>query len=453
MTAAVALVALFFNLRNIGRPSLWRDEVVTALMAERGPHGIVVLAQNSDTVQAPYYLMMWAWSTLFGTSETSLRAISAIAVAIAVAALFQIAVRYTTTRGALVAATLFLVLPSTTRYAQEVRAQAFILAAIVVATLLLHLALADDRRARWIGYALALTFGALCSFMALMILAGHAALMWRRVPWRTAALAWSPALGVAATMFGLSFWRKNATEWIPPATWPRLKMVGGQLAGTETIALLFVAAVLAFAVWTGFSRQWQAHGWLLIVAALPVTLWLVGHVQNIFVARYVLFVVPFYALIAAMVLTRANVVAALAFLILVSHLAYPEQVKVRGFAGHGDDLRSAQAAVAQQARPGDAIIFDFTAIRAGFDYYNDRSPAPPLADPLNVSPGQEDLKTFGNLSKPCTAAALAGVDRVWDVHVLGSPLIDRTGPRLCGSPLTLVTTTQHGGVLVSLYRS
>ncbi|QDQ93689.1 hypothetical protein FND50_24990 [Rhodococcus sp. WB9] len=451
LTAAVGIVALIFNLIRVGRPSMWRDEVVTALMAERGPKGIFVLAGHMDLVHTPYYLTMWAWSVAFGTSEWSLRLPSVAAMAVAVAALFLLARRYTTTLGALIAAALFLVLPSTTRYAQEARSYAFIVAAVVISTLLLHVALESRRRGWWIAYAAALAVGALFSFMSLTIILAHLVLLWRRAPLRTASFAWFPGVFVGGLIAWFGSGQAQAVGWIPPADWKRLQDASMQLAGSQLTAMLFLAAVVALAVWMIGSHRWQDFGWLLIVAALPLLLWIAGHFASVFVVRYVLFAVPFYALIAAVVTTRVHIVAALAFLLAVALLSYPEQREVRSQLGHGDDFRTAQALIAGQARPGDAIIFDFTAIRTGFDYYNDRTPTIPLADPLNVS-AEEDLTTFGNLSKPCTPDALGGIRRLWDVHVPGSPLVARTGQSICGTDLRLVGTTPHGSVLVSLYQ-
>lgn len=431
--ALVGAIALVWNFWRVGTPSLWRDEFFTAYIAGAGPDGIFHVANKlMDRIHAAYYLVMWVWTQAFGMSEISLRAPSVIAMAIATVALFLLARRYTTVAGSLVAAGIFLALPSTIQYAQEARSYAFVVAGVVVATLLMHVAVERGGWTWWAGYAAALTFAALFSFISLLILIAHAAYMWRRAP-KAAALAWAPSLIVG---LGIAIWSSQQAKqvsWIAEPTTGQLWTAALRLAGTAPAALLTLAPIVGLLIF------WRSHAWLLVAASLPVVLWVASHVEPMFIPRYILWVVPFYALIAAIVATRFHVAAAVVFLIVLGLLTFPAQMQVRGSDGHGDDFRSAQRFITEQAQSGDAVAFDTEPARMGYEHYNQQPAA--VADPLKGAPNWGFMPT----NKPCATQALAGINRVWEVQLA------KTRIPACGTNLHLTSTTWFGDVAVNLY--
>lgn len=438
----VFAAALSWNFWRIDTPSLWRDEIVTATVVDGGPGGIYgVVHLMMDRIHVIYYGVIWAWTRAFGMSEISLRAPSAIAMAVAAAVLFLLARRYTTTTGALTAAAIFVILPSTTHYAQEARSYAFAVAGIVVATLLLHLAAETGDRKMWAGYAGALVFTALFSFLALLILPAHAAFLWRRVPLRTAVAVWAPSVAVGGLIAVWSSRQSVQVSWIAEPTLGSLLSGIAELAGGEWTALLLISTGLALLVWMGVTHQWREWGWMFVAAASPVLLWMLSHIEPLFVPRYVLFAVPFCALIAGVVTARVlSPVVSLLFLCLVAYLTHPQQALVRGTAGHTDDFRTAQSLIAQQARPGDAVVFDTDVTRMGFEYYDGQGPAR-VADPLEGTPNLAFLPA----NAPCTAQALASASRVWEVQLVQSRV------ESCGTGLRLVSRESFGMVVVSQF--
>lgn len=439
--ALVAIVALAWNFWRVASPSLWRDEFFTAYIAGAGPDGIYHVANRlMDRIHVAYYMVMWAWTSAFGTSEVSLRAPSVIAMAAAATALFLLARRYTTVTGSLIAAAIFLVVPSTTQYAQEARSYAFVVAGVVVATLLMHAAAERGGWKWWAGYAAALVFAATFSFIALLVLVAHAVFLWRRTTLRTAAAVWAPSVLIGGAIAAWSSQQSKQVSWIPEPTLAQLGTGFVRLAGTAPAALLFVTPVVVLAAWSVTSRRWRDFGWMLVAAALPVALWLVSHVEPMFIPRYVLWVVPVYALIAAIVTTRFHPMLGLAFLVVLAYLTFPQQMQVRSAAGHGDDFRGAQQMIADQARPGDAITFDTEPGRMGFQYYDSQEPAA-VADPLEGPPNWG----FMPVNKACTAQGLAGATRVWEVQLANSKIGS------CGTNLRVVSSTKFGNVTVNLF--
>ncbi len=438
----VFAAALGWNFWRISTPSLWRDEIVTATIVDAGPGGIYdVVHLMMDRIHVIYYGAIWVWTRGFGMSEISLRAPSAIAMAVAAAALFLLARRYTTITGALTAAAVFTILPSTTHYAHEARSYAFVVAGVVVATLLLHLAAETGDRKMWAGYAGALVFTVLFSFLALLILPAHAVFMWRRVPLRTAVAAWAPSVAVGGLIAAWSSRQSSQVSWIGEPTLGSLRIGLEELAGGERAALLFFSAGIALFVWMGVTRRWREWGWMFAAAASPALLWVLSHAEPLFVPRYILFAVPFYALVAGVVTARVlPPVGGLLFVCLVAYLTHPQLALVRGTAGHTDDFRAAQGLIAQHARSGDAVVFDTDVTRMGFEYYDDQGPAR-VADPLEGTPKLEFLPA----NAPCTAQALAGASRVWEVQLVESRV------ESCGTSLRLVSSESFGMVVVNQF--
>lgn len=453
MDTVVFAVALLFNAAFVGTPALWRDEVVTALLAQRGPSGIVELSRNIDAVHAPYYLFQWAWTAIFGTSEFALRFPSAVAMAVAVTTLGILARHYLGRNWALVSVAIFLILPSTTRYAQEARSTAFIVAGVVVATVLLHIAVeSPSRRTPWIAYVLTLVLVAVLGFTAMVILLPHAVfLLGRRIPLGTVATV---VAGPALTGLGVALiasTQQSALSWVPAPTVSRFVDGLGELFGSRPIAVLFALAFIAFVALGWKSHQLRSTAWLVIVAALPMLFWLVSQISNIYVPRYFLFTVPFFVLMACSALARGHIIWLVAFAAAALALSLPNQMQSRSSAGHFDDFRSAENYVAVSAEPGDAITFDYGPTRAGYAYYLNKSTDNlVLADPLVESEAQ-NLATFGNLSVRCDEYSLSAFDRVWSVYITGLQNSASQTPASCDQSLEPTSSRSFGTLTVQLF--
>ena len=66
-------------------PSLWGDETVSIMSAERSLPSLFSALGHIDAVHGGYYLFLHGWIGLFGASELSVRLPSAIAVGFAAA--------------------------------------------------------------------------------------------------------------------------------------------------------------------------------------------------------------------------------------------------------------------------------------------------------------------------------------------------------------------------------
>lgn len=87
----------------------------------------------------------------------------------------------------------------------------------------------------------------------------------------------------------------------------------------------------------------------------------------------------------------------------------PQQVEVREANGRFEDFPWAVRKV--DARPGDAIVFGQSSVRAGFDYYRDGS----MPDDVLRLGAAPEAEGFGFPERDDVGAALADRGRVWVV--------------------------------------
>jgi mannosyltransferase len=100
--------------------------------------------------------------------------------------------------------------------------------------------------------------------------------------------------------------------------------------------------------------------------ARGVTLWAVvpaaglaaaAQVTPLWVARYLLFVLPAWALLAAMTLRGLTILRGLVAVLAVGALAIPAQVAIRDVGGHDLASRDIAAVIKANDLPGDTVLF------------------------------------------------------------------------------------------------
>ena len=96
---AIALAALLLRFWRIGHTNLWTDEVGAVDLARRTIPEILANVRQSPHGPGYYVLLHW-WMALFGTGEAASRALSAVAGAAVVLAVYRIALRLGAASGA-----------------------------------------------------------------------------------------------------------------------------------------------------------------------------------------------------------------------------------------------------------------------------------------------------------------------------------------------------------------
>lgn len=372
------------TLYQIQVPSFSRDESATLLAVHRPFPELLRMLHHEDVVHGAYYALIWPVTRLAGSSELAVRFPSAVAMAVAAAAVAVIGRRLVSGRAGLAAGLVFAALPMVSWYGANARENALVTALATVTSYLLLRVLDDGRpRRRWLaGYAAALVVLGLANIFSLLIIPAHAITLagWarrNREAARAAMPGWLAAAAAAVVLVSpvivAGYAQRYLIDWIPPLK-ARDVITVTQLAGSPA-AFFAVAAVtlcgLAASAAHGSTRlraEWPAGlaglalPWLLLPGAL---LALASMFHPVYSPRYIVFCSPALALLAGTALaalSRALPVrslgwpAAAAGLALIVLAGANAQLAERAPYGHGYNIRRADQLAARKARPGDALL-------------------------------------------------------------------------------------------------
>lgn len=440
VVAFVVFVAgLGWYVWRLGVPSFWRDEIGTEIFAKSGHEKIFDLAEHlMDRVHFVYYESTWAWTKVFGQSEVAYRLPSAIAMAVAAAAVYGITRHYAGVVVSLSAAAIFIALPETLHYGQEARSYGVVVGGVALATFFMH-RWAETSRRRWAAaYVVVIAATVAINFFAVLALVPHAVYMLRRIRFRLCVIAWLPSVIVAALTAKWSAAQAGQVAWIGKPTGSQLHDGLVELAGSNNLAILSLVAIVVLGLRLLSHRRELDRAWLFVGLVLPVLLWIASHIHRVFVPRYVVFTTIFLAIALALAAAALWRWLAVVMVIVVILLASGPDAKLRHVDGHLDDFRTPASYLRAQG-PHDAIVFDSPVARASMDYYG--IPAAGMSDPLSTAP----ILGSYPLNAPCTADKLKSATRVWEVVLVQSVVAT------CDHSLHLVETEHFGYVTLNRF--
>jgi len=390
-------------------PELWRDELSSWSFASRPIPELTATVQHSDASQLAYYLLLHYWIAAFGDSVLAMRLLSVLAMTGAAACVTLIGRKLAGARAGLLGGLVFALVPSISRFSQETRFYALEVLVAMVATLALLCALERPGIGRWALYACSVAVLGYVDLVALCLLAGHAVAvalqLWRHrqrsladqlSQTRTSGmrafgvLAFLPAamIGCAAclplALVGLGQ-ANYQVGWIPR---PGLSFSAFDFFGRNLFYSTSAAAALIIVAVFAWAASWRAAAIASAIAVVPVAvLW--GASQgavSYFFPRYLLFTVGAWAILAGLALSRLDVRVAAAAVLVLGVLGAGDQRVIREQGAHNWaeypvsdgttywDYQDAAAIVAQQARPGDGIVYpaqwhSWMMINFGVQYY------------------------------------------------------------------------------------
>jgi len=437
-----ALLTLVLGLYQMGRPELWRDELASWSFASRPVSSLIASARHTGATQLAYYLLLHFWMAAFGDSADAMRTLSVLAMAAAAACVALVGRRLAGARAGLISGLVFALVPSVSRFAQEVRFYAPAVLVATLATLLLLRALDRPSALRWLGYAASLALLGYIDLVALSVVAGHAAgaaLRWwrdrdQRQLWFLLAAAGGLAACLPLVVAG-SAQARNQIKWIPR---PGLDLTDFAFFGrnlfysTSVAAALIILAVLAWAV------AWRKAAFMTAIAVAPVAaVWLVSQgPYSFFFPRYLLFTVGAWAILAGIGLSRLDARIGAAAVLVIAILAAGNQQVIRepgahswpsypvGYGGSYLDYAGAAALVARQAKAGDGIVYQaledqasWLMIGYGLQYYLARDMRNGVPVPRELFIAETAAQAATLYPVPCKhpAACLGAEPRIWIV--------------------------------------
>ena len=389
-----ALLMGLVSAYQLADPVLSWDEIATVDVATRSTSQIWRLSHTMDASITPYYLFMHVWTGFFGISEWALRAPSWLAMAATAGLVGELGRRLFTPATGLLAGLLFVLIPSSSRYAQEARVYAIAAMLSVLAALLLYLALDRPSAAHFARYGGTVVLLGACHLIALAALGAHAVIVWLhwcRIRSGRAARAWLAAIAAAGLVLApLALAGAGQLDdqlgWIyGPLTGKDLLTAPGAITGSVGVAWLLVG-LAALASWHPLRRVAELTG----LAVLPVAIVATGAAlgQPIWVPRYLLIATPPLALLAALGVRqvaersrrrsrasfrrRAGVARVVIVMVALAWAALPDQRTLREIdSRNGGNYRQAARIVALHQQPGDVLLFEAGTrhMRPGIYYY------------------------------------------------------------------------------------
>ncbi|MEJ2207713.1 MAG: glycosyltransferase family 39 protein, partial [Anaerolineae bacterium] len=387
---------LAFGLRayDLGRREFWFDEALTANVSALGWQGIVEHLRSAPFEHPPlYFLALYPWQQLAGTSEYAFRLTSALWGVLFVPLLYLLVRRWTDRPVALVAALLAVVSPFLVAYSQEARMYTVLPCLAVLALLVFVTALERPGQPAWwlaylallgVGTATHYFFAFLWLVTALYLavdyarsrrlrpwaLAAHALLLLAGVVWLAAAPGLRASLvrlaeGEAA--FGLGY---KLSKIMP--TLMLSEVSGGDVPLAAYLLATAGWLLVLWGLWSSLRRPLlREPGRLLLFLSLVVPLVAALLLPYGVLGRHVGYLmVPILTFLAVgLVALRLRGWAWLAagLLLLLPPTSYGLAVH---YGQSGGDFGQAMAYIDRHARQGDLVILNQPAEEPLVTYYN-----------------------------------------------------------------------------------
>lgn len=122
LLAAVVVLGAALRFATLSTQSIDLDESVTFALLHPGLSGMLRSIPRTESTPPVYYVLAWAWTRIFGTSEAGLRSLSALTGTAMIPLAYDTARRLACRWAGLIAATLTAVSPWLIWYSQEARA-------------------------------------------------------------------------------------------------------------------------------------------------------------------------------------------------------------------------------------------------------------------------------------------------------------------------------------------
>jgi mannosyltransferase len=436
--AAVAVVAVGVVLRFVARSNLWLDEALSVNIA-RLPLGDIPGALRQDGAPPLYYLLLHAWTEVFGTGTIAVRALSGVFAVAALPLIWVAGRRVGGRRTAHAALVLLAASPFAVRYATEARMYSMLMVLGLAGWLLFDDLLKRFSWARAGGLALVSGAALLTHYWSVYVLAvGAAVALWRarRGPGRTEATRVLGALAAGCLLFlpwlptFLHQLRHTGTPWAGPAGVRVLfdtvfQFMGGfwdpgfvlGLLAWGLIALaLFGRAVDGRRVELDLRTRPDGRG--LAVAAfgsLAVGIAVGAAAQSAFAVRYTSILFPFVVLLVALgtsVLAEPKVYrGVLALAVVLGTIAI-----VAGVFGERTTAPKVARILNTSARPGDVVAYCPDQLGPSVTRLLDDRGLIQLTFPTAGPPDRVDWVDYGPRNRAARAAPFAQL------------LLDRAGP-------------------------
>ena len=331
LLATAILGSLFFCLFKIDK-SVWLDEANSILTALKPLDGLIESLKRENNAPG-YYLVLHYWMGIFGFSPTSTRLLSAVLYLLSAILVYRIAnLVFDDRRTAMFSVVFFIISPIAISQSQNIRMYAmlgFLSALSTHLFLLTHYKTKSISRPRTYLWIAINAFGLFVHYWYLFVIIaqGICFLLFFLRDQRTLykfilnnfissipfTLLWLPAM-MGQLKNGANTWMYAPSVLELPAT--LAKFVGGNVLG---YAVILAVIILSIFTWNGGpgiqSKQdiknafWSKEQKIFLCLSLSgiIAAWLVSQLQPIFIERYTIVGLPFFAVYLGRLLSSSKV--------------------------------------------------------------------------------------------------------------------------------------------------
>ncbi len=311
---ALTLLGGVLRLATLNVSSLDLDESATVILVHRGFTGMLSHLVSSESAPPLYYILVWAWTKVFGAGAVGFRSFSALVGTLTIPVMY-LAGRHISVRIGVWAAILTTVSPSMYFFSQEARCYALLLLFSAAAFVYWQRALEDPSRRHltlWSGMSI---LALLSHYFAVFLFIPEGLVLAARLGWRRIWVAAGAVMlaGLALVPLAAAQRAEGKTNWIEGLSLSgrigeSVKMFtvgvyGPLVLYALVLAVLIVASALVLLWRRGDRRERAGAADAAIVAVcaagLPLVL-AVTHLIDVYDGRNVIAAwVPFAVLVAA----------------------------------------------------------------------------------------------------------------------------------------------------------
>ncbi len=488
----ISILLLAILLRGAGiisRP-IWYDEAFSVLFSEKGPEAMIygtLSTTNSggsaDVHPLGYYSLLWVWINIFGNSIFAARALSIIISLISLVLIYKIAETLLDEKTALVAATIFTILPFQIHFAQEVRMYGLLTMWLLLSTFAFLRARKGDWK-WWIVFAVSSALAQYTHNLAAFYLIPLALTPLFQKDLKTLRsltaaglvsiiiyLPWAIHLPAQFSKVSTSYWvEKPGLEklftlflyYLPNMPLPNSMLMPGLLIAMLTITLAVFQTILSRKAKIPASNYgiWLAY----LAFTPPILLWLVSQYVPVYIERALLPSHAIFCIWLAWTITQTKAPRPIQALIVIfivagSVLGYHQHITYKDFP-YGP-FEKIDNTIASEFRAGDVVIHSSKLTYLPSLYFNSDMPQayiidPPGAGTDTLAPATREI--LGLTENQDIAAATENFSRIWfiiyqksiDEYIdLGYP----NHPHLdyLDSKFALQSTVKQNDVIILLY--
>jgi mannosyltransferase len=310
----LTLLGAILRFASLNVQSVWLDESATMILVHRGFSGMLSHLSSSESTPPLYYILVWAWTKLFGAGPIGFRSFSALVGTLTIPVLYA-AGREISVRVGLWACALAVVNPAMYYYSQEARAYGLLILFCAGAFVLWQRALREPNRRNLAWWGAVSVLALLTHYFAAFLFIPEAILLVRRLGWRR---VWAPIgavaiAGIALAPLALSQRSDGKASWIEEASLGSrasetvkqflVGLYGPLEIVTAVLAALLAAGAIALLLARGEQGERAGARDAAIIGATGVLLPLAlaaSHLVDVFDGRNVIAAwVPFAVLVAA----------------------------------------------------------------------------------------------------------------------------------------------------------